>query len=285
MLSEYDNIQVVAEAGDGLEAIKVTEIFRPHVVVMDVHMPHLNGFIATSMIKAQFPDIIVIGLSLYGDGRTEEGMLKAGASRHLRKELAGEQLYDAIMDLTRQSIAQTSNFQHAVRFYSNYQENESYVSNYALEGLYAGEFVVIIATGRLCRAVADHMALALPRSFLREGTAPKYLALDADEVLSSFATKDDLDQDRFDHVLDGILGKVCKARNPVRVYGEMVIRLWERGYPKAAFELEQFWNVFGGRYNFSLLCAYPLELFRNGDQQQFIDACRFHSQVTLSDPA
>ena len=62
-----NNMQVVGEASNGKEAVEQTLSLRPNVVIMDVNMPIMNGVEATRLIKAQRPDVIVVGLSVNND--------------------------------------------------------------------------------------------------------------------------------------------------------------------------------------------------------------------------
>lgn len=96
VLDAYTDVDIIGEAANGEEAVILAERLHPHVVVMDVNMPRMNGVEATRQIKRQFPDIIVIGLSVNAEGETIKAMEKAGASLLLTKEVAVEQLYSAI---------------------------------------------------------------------------------------------------------------------------------------------------------------------------------------------
>lgn len=96
ILASNLNIEVVAEAANGVEALCSVEQHRPSVVVMDINMPEMNGIEATARITAQFPDIHVIGLSVNADDDNQEAMRKAGATILLTKESAVEHLYEAI---------------------------------------------------------------------------------------------------------------------------------------------------------------------------------------------
>jgi PleD family two-component response regulator len=64
VLDAYGDIQVVGEARDGAEAVKLTETLRPRAVVMDINMPKMNGIEATERIKLHYPETIVIGISV-----------------------------------------------------------------------------------------------------------------------------------------------------------------------------------------------------------------------------
>ncbi|MBS0171047.1 MAG: PAS domain S-box protein [Nitrospira sp.] len=98
MLDAYDDIQVIGEAQDGVEAVRLARELRPRVVVMDISMPNMNGIEATAEIKAQYPDTTVIGLSVNADSENAEAMARAGAMRLLTKEMAVDSLYGAIRE-------------------------------------------------------------------------------------------------------------------------------------------------------------------------------------------
>jgi PAS domain S-box-containing protein len=98
VLECYADLEVVGEAWNGEEAVKLVECLRPAVVIMDINMPKMNGIEATAEIKTRYPDITVIGLSVNAGGENQEAMLHAGASLLLTKEAAVEQLYGAIQE-------------------------------------------------------------------------------------------------------------------------------------------------------------------------------------------
>jgi DNA-binding NarL/FixJ family response regulator len=68
---------------------------------MDVNMPKMNGIEATAMIKAHYPWIIVIGVSVNPDPDKETAMLKAGAATLIHKESAVESLYEAMKEVVK----------------------------------------------------------------------------------------------------------------------------------------------------------------------------------------
>ncbi|MGN6686914.1 MAG: EAL domain-containing protein [Actinomycetales bacterium] len=99
--------------------------------------------------------------------------------------------------------------------------------------------------------------------------ARRYLALDADELLASFLDGGRLDADRFRAVVGPLVAPDGGVVH-VRVYGEMVARLWESGRRAEAVDLEELWCDLGGRYAFSLLCGYPLAQLAGDDQRGYL---------------
>jgi DNA-binding NarL/FixJ family response regulator len=97
--SEAD-IQVVAEAGDGEEAVKLASELKPNVAVMDIVMPKLNGIEATRKIKEIAPDTAILILTAYDDDEYVLGLLDAGAAGYLLKSARGRDLAGAIRAIT-----------------------------------------------------------------------------------------------------------------------------------------------------------------------------------------
>ncbi len=97
VLDAYADIQVMGEARDGVEAMKLVEQLRPQVVVMDLNMPKMNGIEATMQIKTKWPETIIIGISVNVGEDNNAAMQRAGAATLLTKEAAVEQLHDTIV--------------------------------------------------------------------------------------------------------------------------------------------------------------------------------------------
>lgn len=103
------DLEVVAEAPDGQTAVDVARRIKPDVVIMDVNMPGMNGVEATQRIKADLPQLEVIGLSVHEDDAMAAAMREAGASAYLSKGGAFETLCAAIREAgTRKRKAATS---------------------------------------------------------------------------------------------------------------------------------------------------------------------------------
>ena len=96
VLETHDEDQVVAEAEDGNQALSLLEEHTPDLVLMDVEMPNLDGLAATRRIKAKYPDIKVVALTIHNEPEFVTGFLRAGASRYVLKSSRGPSLVEAI---------------------------------------------------------------------------------------------------------------------------------------------------------------------------------------------
>ena len=95
LLDRQPDMDVVAEASDGAEAVATTLRERPDLAILDVGMPLLTGLQATREIKAQAPDVSVLILSMHKDERYVFEALKAGASGYVLKAEADQDLVEA----------------------------------------------------------------------------------------------------------------------------------------------------------------------------------------------
>jgi NarL family two-component system response regulator LiaR len=95
-LMAFDDLQLVAEAESGEEAIGLCDQYHPDVVLMDLKMPGVGGTEATRRIKAHWPDIAVIALTSFSDRETVETAIEAGAVGDLMKSVSAEELAQAI---------------------------------------------------------------------------------------------------------------------------------------------------------------------------------------------
>ncbi len=102
LLAEEPDIDVVGQAGDGQEALELARRTAPQVVLMDITMPVLNGIDATRQIKAEMPQVRVIGLSMHEDQAMISAMYEAGADAYLVKNGPSEALVEAIRGRQRQ---------------------------------------------------------------------------------------------------------------------------------------------------------------------------------------
>ncbi len=96
ILEGQGNLQVIAEAGNGREAVQKVEELLPDMVIIDISMPEMNGMEATRQIQNISEAIKVIVLSVHSDKQFVSGMLRAGASGYLLKDCVKDELIKAI---------------------------------------------------------------------------------------------------------------------------------------------------------------------------------------------
>jgi len=101
ILETDTEIDVVGVACDGDEAIKLTEQLKPHVVLMDLKMPILNGIHATREIRTRFPEILVLVLTTYDNDEWVFDAIRAGASGYLLKDTPRERLIESVKETAK----------------------------------------------------------------------------------------------------------------------------------------------------------------------------------------
>ncbi len=95
------DIEVVAQAADGDEAVAMTKEVRPDVVLMDINMPGLNGLEATQMIKEEAPNTKILVLTIHADDEYVFKVLQAGASGYVLKDVDPSNLAEAIRTVNK----------------------------------------------------------------------------------------------------------------------------------------------------------------------------------------
>jgi two-component system, NarL family, response regulator LiaR len=96
MLDQEEDLCVVAEAGDGEQAVQLAAEHHPDIIIMDIAMPKLNGIEATRQIKVANPTTSVLVLTAYDDDQYVFAFLEAGAAGYLLKDVSTSDLIQAI---------------------------------------------------------------------------------------------------------------------------------------------------------------------------------------------
>ena len=96
VLATDPSLQVVGTACDGFDALEKIPTTKPDVVLMDIRMPNMNGVVATSRIKTQYPNVKVLILTTFDDSEYILNAINNGASGYLLKDMGGSALINAI---------------------------------------------------------------------------------------------------------------------------------------------------------------------------------------------
>lgn len=102
LLASEPDMEVVGEANDGRQTLRLAQELAPDVIIMDISMPDLNGIDATSQILSDCPGVKVIALSMHSDSLFVLNMLRSGALGYLLKDCALEELVMAIRTVMQQ---------------------------------------------------------------------------------------------------------------------------------------------------------------------------------------
>jgi len=101
ILAREPDIEVVAEAADGAQALDLVARFSPQVVIMDISMPGMGGIEATQRLKTRHPDVQVLALTMHEDESYVFQLLRAGAAGYVLKRAAAQDLVQAVRAAAR----------------------------------------------------------------------------------------------------------------------------------------------------------------------------------------
>ena len=164
MIVQTDSdIEIVAEAKTGREAVQMTNNLRPEIVVMDIAMPLLNGVEATRQILKSFPTTKVLILSAHSDAEYVEQVVKAGAHGYLVKQSSGEILAKAIREVHQGRTFFTPSI--AKRLQQGFQKSEDGVglhkrSDHQLTSRET-ELLQLIAEGLANKQIASELHISI----------------------------------------------------------------------------------------------------------------------------
>ena len=109
LLGARPEVEVVGEAGDGHQALERAAALQPDVVLMDLHMPVLDGIAAIRRLRAEQPGVRVLALTTFDDDEDVFAALRAGALGYLLKDVSSDRLVEAVLSAARgESVLQPS---------------------------------------------------------------------------------------------------------------------------------------------------------------------------------
>jgi DNA-binding NarL/FixJ family response regulator len=184
LLSVQTEFEVVGEAGNGNEAIKLVEEHHPEIVLMDLRMPVMDGVKATRHIKANYPNTHVVILTTFDDDNDLFDGLKAGAVGYLLKDISSEQLFEGLRYAARGEFfllpSETAKIVAEFSRLSNTSEDTRFIP---VETLTKREIEILklVATGASNRDIADILVIT-------EGTVKNHIS----NILGKMEVKDRL---------------------------------------------------------------------------------------------
>ena len=192
MLEKETSIQVVAETGDGLEVVDLSQKTLPDVVCMDISMPGMNGIETTRRLLANCPDIKVIGLSAFTDQRYICEMLDAGASGYITKAAAGEQLLRAIRTVLQGQKYLCPDAATALSRTQPEKPNPSNTAPTSSLGPRERQVLQLVAEGHTSTQIAGHLQMAPSTVEVHRRNIMRKLGLHSVADLTKYAIRNGL---------------------------------------------------------------------------------------------
>ncbi|MDZ4159830.1 MAG: response regulator transcription factor [Anaerolineaceae bacterium] len=182
LLSVQPDFEVVGEAANGEEALRLATLHHPRVVLMDLHMPIMDGATATRRLRTLQPDCRVIVLTTFDDDENVFDGLRAGAVGYLLKDVSSNKLFEAIRAAARGDyFLLPSITARVMEEFSRLTRQKPGVPNDLVEPLSAREIEILrlVATGASNKEIALNLVIA-------EGTVKNHLT----NILAKLGVKD-----------------------------------------------------------------------------------------------
>lgn len=160
LLFSAEDIEVVAEAEDGLDAIEKVNHYKPDVLLIDIAMPEMNGIDVTRILKNKMPELKIITVSMHSDKQYVRGALAAGADGYLLKKCTYRQLTDAIYTVhSGKKFLSGEITEMVVNGYLEPSNNDS--DAYSLLSEREKEIFILYADGKSTREIGEELFISV----------------------------------------------------------------------------------------------------------------------------
>jgi len=310
------DVQVIAEAPDGLEAAQKALMLRPDLILLDIGLPILNGIEAARQIRKLSPASKILFVSENRSIEIVKAAFSTGAGGFVVKSDAGRELLPAVKAVLEGKRFVSSSLagqgfdvrpdpqtgarfdrdklatliptqavrnarRHEVGFYSDDRHFLDDVTRFIGVALNAGNSAIVVST----ESHRQSLPLELQACGLDIGAATeqgRYIPLDAADTLSMFMVNGMPDPVRFMELLGDLImtaTEAAKGEHPrVSVFGECVQLLWAQGNAEAAIQMEKLGNKLTEIHAVDILCGYSLGRIGRGMSNDLIQRiCAEHS--------
>lgn len=298
-LRNEQELHLIGELSDGLEAVRIAEELRPDLILLDIGLPGLNGIEAARRIREVSPASKILFVSESRSPDIVEEAMSTGAGGFVAKSDAGSDLVPAVKAVLQGkrflSITVTGHdssipMNEAAITYSHevavYLDDSSVVDGYARfieSSLKSGNVVIVIVTD-------SHRARLLPKLKADGVDVPgaieqgRYIPLNAVDTLSRLVVNDMPDPVRCMKVVRDLIMGAAKglqgANRRVAVCGEIAPTLLSKGNAEGAIKLERLWDEITRGYGIHTLCGYLSSAFPHQEADPvFQRICAEHSAV------
>lgn len=161
ILKNEKEIEIIGEADNGRDAVKLILEQKPDVAIMDIGMPEMNGVEATRQIVKEMPEAKIIALSMHYDMQFVSGMLKAGAKGYLLKDCAGAELITAIRSVSKDNTYICQDITNTlIDDYSKGQSIE-YTGDDAILTNRENEILQLLTEGKTTKQIAQDLFISV----------------------------------------------------------------------------------------------------------------------------
>lgn len=296
ILQLRDDLQIVGEASDGLEAVQKAKELRPDLILLDITLPKLNGIQVARRLRDLVPRVKVLFLSIESSAEVVGEAFNLGAAGYVNKLNAHSELLSAIetvlkgkqfigrdleSEFRESAMAQAPPHNHEMLIYSEETVLVESFTRFIADALRAGKPVIAAPA----KSHLDSLLQSLNAEGLDINAAIErgsFIALNASEKLSSFMVNDLPDRLRCMNAMRGLVeaARIAEGKHSrIALCGECTPLLLARGNAEAAIRLEQLSNDLASIHELDILCAYPSSSFYGENERSFKNICAEHSTV------
>jgi len=182
IFSEYHDVEVVAEAGEGEAAVRLCREVKPDVVILDISLPGLSGFELTRRLKMGKPAVTVLALSVHDSSPYPQRMMEAGASGYVTKGCSVSELLQAVRTVAKGGRHIGAAIAQKMILNNMDGQNRTPFDNLSSREM---EVLVLLAEGRRLAEIADAMHLS-----------PKTVATYKYRIFEKLETRNDVEVTR-----------------------------------------------------------------------------------------
>lgn len=191
LLFSAKNIEVIAQAEDGIDAIEKAKHYKPDVILIDIAMPRMNGIEAIKKLKILNPGIKLISVSMHSEKQYVKGVLEAGADGYLLKNCTYRQLTDAIqMVYEGKKYLSEDITEMVISGYLTPSDSES--SEYEKLSEREKEIFLLIAEGKTTREIGESLFISVKTVNTHKQNILEKLSLKSNTDIVKFALKNEL---------------------------------------------------------------------------------------------
>jgi DNA-binding NarL/FixJ family response regulator len=296
---ENPRFRIVAQASNGLEAVRMAEELQPDLILLDISLPQLNGIEAAKRISTVSPHSKILFISQEDSSDVVQAALSLGVLGYIHKSrthadllpaiesvLAGRRFVSPTLELLQASYETNigAPVRHEALFYSADAILIDRVAKFIASALRSDNPAIVVAT----ESHREGFARRLEQEGIDvEGATQKgkYISLNVTETLSGLLVNGSLDRVRFINHVTELFKSASTATNKrspcIAIFGEGVGLLCAEGNTGAARDIERVWNAVLRTYeDVDLLCAFSLSAFHGEARKgEYESICKEHSAV------